>query len=582
MTESKTPPITMTVASPSPGRTEGDPDVPLGVARMKSISQHLTPAYRIAIFVSIFLVGFSYGLASSLIAVYQSYATAGYQSHSLLATSNTLRAIFSVVAQPTAAKLTDVLGRLEIIYLCATLYLLGLILQAASNDVATFVAGAILHQMGLATTQVMVEVIVADLSSTRGRLFFYTVPNLHFIATIWVSGNISSSLLAASTWRWGIGMWAIVYVVCIVPFITCMVLAERRAHQHSGRKFETDSAAVLKSFLRQIDAPGLFLLAGALALILTPISLAGGVTAKWQSANIIAPIVFGFLFIPAFVLWELRAPQPIIPFSHIRNRSVWGALGVGLFFNFAVAMQRGYLYTVLVVAFDFDIVAATRISTVYSFMAFVIGPLTGLAVYYIRRLRPFMLSGVLIFTIAFGLLLRFRGGNGTSDKAGIIAGQVMLGFGGGLFGYAATVGMQASLRHEHVAVMIALYIAMQYIGNSLGSSVSGAIWNQLLPSTLTANLGDAALAMKVFANPFAIAAQNPVGTSIRTAIIESYKHVQQILCAIGLGLCIPVIGFAVVIPNPELTDAQSLVRDDSVNSPLPGAFEQNKSDNKSG
>jgi len=538
-----------------------DSDIPPGVAKIAAVSQHLTLPYRIAIFVSIFFVGFAYGLATTLVNVYQSYATASYKSHSLLATSNTLRTVFAVAAQPVAAKLTDVIGRFEVIYLCATFYVVGLIVEASSNNVAAFVAGAVLNQIGLSTTQVMMEVIIADLSSTRSRLFFYTVPNLHFIATIWVSGNITSSMLSHSTWRWGIGMWIIVYVACMVPFITSMMLAERHARKHGAPVIKSDYKTILQKAFWQIDVPGLVLLVATLALILTPLSLAGGVSTKWKSANIIVPIVIGFLCIPVFIFWELRAPHPMIPFQRIRDRSVWGALGVAVFWNFAAALQRGYLYTVLVVAFDFSVTAATRISTVYGFMAFVIGPITGLAVYHIRRLRPFMLSGVIIFTVGFGLLLRFRGGSGTPEKAGIIAGQVLLGFGGGLFSYSASVGMQVTLKHQHVAVMIALYLAAHNIGNGMGSSVSGAIWNQVLPKTLASKLGDQALAMQVYANPFAIAAQNPVGTVTRTAIVESYQHVQKLLCATGLGLCFPVIGFAAVIRNPVLNEEQTLAKD---------------------
>jgi SIT family siderophore-iron:H+ symporter-like MFS transporter len=258
----------------------------------------------------------------------------------------------------------------------------------------------------------------------------------------------------------------------------------------------------------------------------------------------------------------------MIPFQRLRHRAVWGALGVGIFFNFAVAMQAGYLYTVLVVAFDFSVTTATRISTVYGFMAFAVGPLSGLAVYRVRRLRPFILSGVVLFTVAFGLLVRYRGGGDASERAGVIAGQVLLGLGGGLFGYSAGVAMQVMVPHKHVAVLIALYMAAHNIGVGFGSSVSGSIWTQVLPSTLADKLGDAALAMQVLADPFTAATQYPVGSATRAAMIESYQRVQQILCAVGLGLCVPLIAFASVIPNLELTDEQTLAKDDGASPTL--------------
>ncbi|KAF6832297.1 major facilitator superfamily transporter [Colletotrichum plurivorum] len=537
-------------------------NLPIGVAKMSAMSSHLSRWFRVAIFASIFLVGFAYGLASTLTGVYQAYATASFKAHSLLATSNTLRVVFAIAAQPAAAKLTDVLGRLEIIWLCALFFVAGLIVQATSNGVVSFVAGAVLQQVGLSTTQVMVEVIVADLSSTRLRLFCYTIPNVHFIFTIWLSGDISASMLSHSSWRWGIGMWPIVYVACLIPFVVVFKLGERSARKNGAPVLKADWRMVLKQLFWQIDAVGLVLVMAILALILAPVSLAGGVSSKWESPSIIAPIVVGVVLVPVFVFWEMRAPHPLLPFEHMRDRSVWGALGVGAFFNFAVAMQRGFLYTVLVVAFDFSVKEATRISTVYSFMPFVCGPLVGLAVYRVRRLRPFILFGVVVFTVAFGLLVRYRGGQGTENKAGVVAGQVLLGLGASFFGFAVTVAMQVTLKHEHVAVMIALFFSFQLIGNALGNSVSGSIWSQVLPQQLTERIGNQTQAMQVFANPFVMAAQFPVGTPTRSAIVESYQRVQRILCAVGLGLCLPTIAFAAVIRNPELNDEQTLAVSD--------------------
>lgn len=213
-----------------------------------------------------------------------------------------------------------------------------------------------------------------------------------------------------------------------------------------------------------------------------------------------------------------------------------------MFFSFAAALPRGYLYTVLVVAFDCSIKTATQISVVYSFAAFVTGPLTGLVVYKVRLLKAFIVGGVVTFRIAFSLLLRHRSGSGISERAGVVAGQALLGIGGGLFTYAATVGMQVSLKHQHVAVMSALYIAIQYVGSAMSSAVSGAIWKSVFLKSLVANLGDAALADQVFASPFPVVARYAIGTITRTAIIESYQNVQRLLCATGLSSCLPLLG----------------------------------------
>lgn len=72
-----------------------------------------------------------------------------------------------------------------------------------------------------------------------------------------------------------------------------------------------------------------------------------------------------------------------------------------------------------------SIKAATRVSSLYSFTSVIVGVALGVIVRFVRRLKPFMIAGVLVFILAFGLLIRYRGG--VSDTAGVIGAQVVLG-----------------------------------------------------------------------------------------------------------------------------------------------------------
>lgn len=59
----------------------------------------------------------------------QTYATASYSSHSLLATVNVLRAVIAAAAQPTAAKMADVFGRAEVILFTIVFYVIGTLMS---------------------------------------------------------------------------------------------------------------------------------------------------------------------------------------------------------------------------------------------------------------------------------------------------------------------------------------------------------------------------------------------------------------------------------------------------------------------
>jgi SIT family siderophore-iron:H+ symporter-like MFS transporter len=64
-----------------------------------------------------------------------------------------------------------------------------------------------------------------------------------------------------------------------------------------------------------------------------------------------------------------------------------------------------------------------------SFVSVITGTILGAIVIYVRRLKPFIVAGTLLFMAAFGILIRFRGGADGSSHAGIIGGQILLGFG---------------------------------------------------------------------------------------------------------------------------------------------------------
>lgn len=83
----------------------------------------------------------------------------------------------------------------------------------------------------------------------------------------------------------------------------------------------------------------------------------------------------------------------------------------------------------LIVAFDESIKSATRITSLYSFSSVITGCIAGLVVLKIRRLKVMIICGTLLFMVAFGILIHFRGGSGGASHSGVIGAQVLLGIG---------------------------------------------------------------------------------------------------------------------------------------------------------
>lgn len=546
-----------------------------GVRRMQAISSCITLRDRIFIFIGVFLIAYAYGLDGTTRYNYQAYATNSYTQHSLLSTINVINSVIAAAIQPAAAKIADVFGRVELICASVFFYVIGTILQAVSNDVQSFCGGSVLYQIGYTMVIVLVEVVIADITSTRARLFFSFIPALPFLINAWISGNVVQAVmfpggeLDEQRWKWGIGMWCIIYTVCSLPLIISLSIVARRAHKQglltnyrtSFQMLGFGNLAVQLFWV--LDVVGIILVIAVFALILSPLTLAGGTSSNWKQGHIIAPLVIGVLCIPVFILWELRAPHPLVPFKLIKDRSIWGALGIACFLNFAWTMQGDYLWTVLQVAFDFDVITANRVSLLYSFVSVIIGPLLGLVVFKVRRLKIFIVIGTCLFMVAFGLLIHFRGGASGSSRAGVIGAQCLLGFAGGMFPYTAQASLQVGVKHENVAVMTGIYLATYNIGSALGNAISGALWTQLLPQELTRRLEsvNATLVDEAYGSPLTVITTYAIGTPERDAMVESYQYIQKMLTITGICLCIPLILFSLSIRNPKLNGQQSLAKE---------------------
>ncbi|KAF2643833.1 siderochrome-iron transporter-like protein Sit1 [Massarina eburnea CBS 473.64] len=535
-----------------------------GVARIEALSAHISTGNRIAIFLGVFLIAYAYGLDGTLRYAYQPTATSSFANHSLLSTINVVRAVVAAASQPTAAKIADVFGRVELVIISIFFYIIGSIVEATCNNVQGFAAGAFLYQIGYTCIILLVEVIVADTTSLRSRLFFSYIPATPFIINTWVSGEISEAVLVNTTWRWGVGMWCIIYPVCALPLIISLLWVGRKAKKSGSLDAYRTPLQIYgwkkltMALFWQLDVIGIILLIAVLGLILAPLTLAGGESSKWSRGDIIAPLVIGIVCIPVFAWWEKKAPHPLVPFHLLKDRAVWGALGIATFLNFAWGCQNDFLYSVLIVGFDESVKSATRITSLYSFASVITGVLLGLVVYRVRRLKPFILFGTCLFMVAFGLLIHFRGGTGQSSHDGLIGAQVLLGIAGGFFPYPAQASIQAATKHEHVAVITGIYLACYNIGSAFGNAVSGAIWTQLVPGKLNARISDPTLAAEWYATPLTLVATYPPGTPERDAAIEVYRYVQRLLCITGICLSAVLIFFACVIRNPRLGDEQSL------------------------
>lgn len=164
------------------------------------------------------------------------------------------------------------------------------------------------------------EVIVADTTSLRSRLFFSYVPAVPFLANTWIGGEVIDDIQATNNWRVGFWVWCVALPICALPLLGSLWWVNHKAKRAGALEYyktpvqEHGSWEVVKALFWQLDVIGIILTICVFGFILVPLTLAGGHDPTWGEVKIIAPLVIGVLCIPVWIWWERIAPHPMVPF----------------------------------------------------------------------------------------------------------------------------------------------------------------------------------------------------------------------------------------------------------------------------
>jgi len=142
-----------------------------------------------------------------------------------------------------------------------------------------------------------------------------------------------------------------------------------------------------------LDFPGLGLVtAGALGIVW---GLVRGNSAGWGSVEVVATLAAGVLLVVAFIAWERRAAEPMIPMSFFRSRA-FSAGNLAIFAVFGSLFAEVYFFSQLLQsAMGYDALGAGLRLMPWTGTFLVVGPIAGALTDRIGE-RPLMVTGLLI------------------------------------------------------------------------------------------------------------------------------------------------------------------------------------------
>ncbi|KAK5132397.1 Siderochrome iron transporter 2 [Meristemomyces frigidus] len=524
-------------------------DAELGVQKAEAAALVWSKKAVYATYAWIWLCFFMLAFQSSIqgyatVAAYSSFATAP-----AITTASILASIIGGVLKLPIAKTLNLWGRAEGFLVFVGVYLLGIIVLATCNGPNGYAAGYVLYWIGYDAIYLILDIFMADTSGLRNRAFAFGFASTPFICTAFTGPLAADSILAASTWRWALGIFAIVMPFVFIPLALVFKTYQRKAERMGLFKREPSGRTAAQSiiyYIHEFDVVGALLLMAAFILFLLPFSLESYGRASYTSATFIAMVVIGALLFPVFAAWEkYGARTHFVRWELFKQPTILGActLACVLYFSF-YSWDLNY-YSFVKVVYALPISLTGYMTQIYNVGSCFWSVVFGVYIRYTKRFKyACLFFGLPLMALGAGLQIHFR----TQDTGigFLIMCQIFIAFAGGTLVIGEQMAVMAAADRTGVPMMLSILSLFTSVGGAIGDAVSGAIYSNTFPAALRARLPAdmVAQAETIYLGGYLTQELYVPGTPTRAAIDYAWGHYMKY--ASLSGTCILLLGIPAI------------------------------------
>lgn len=407
------------------------------------------------------------------------------------------------VTIPLYGKLSDLYGRKRVLIFGIVVFLIGSATSGAAWDITSLIIFRGIQGLGAGSIMATVNTIAGDIYTVEERAKIQG-----YLSSIWgISAILGPALGGALTeyahWRW-------IFLINI-PFGILSIF-----FLHRFFKEKTESIKPV------IDYKGAVLIMVTLALILVFL-MEGGQSWPWISwpGGIMLLMISGLIFYT--YLTEKKSPSAILPAWLWTNRTLaftsLGMAGMGI----AMMGPETFLPTFAQASLGLGIIASGFVLASMSIGWPTASALSGRLYLKIGFRETSLIGAALIILSGVGFLLIPH----PQPVYLIVIDQVMIGAGFGLLSTPSLVGPQSMVSWQQRGVVTGSIVFSRNLGQALGASIFGAIfnnslWRQLENAPAALPDGSAGNVMEVLQNP---EIPENAKTFLREAISASMSHV---------------------------------------------------------
>jgi EmrB/QacA subfamily drug resistance transporter len=222
----------------------------------------------------------------------------------------------------------------------------------------------------------------------------------------------------------------------------------------------------------RLDLPGLALASTGLLGVVW--GVVRGNAEGWASGEILTSLVLGAILTAAFVLWELRAPAPMLPMRFFRSRTFAAANGASLFMFFGMFGSIFLLTQFLQTVQGYSPLESGLRILPWTAMPIFVAPIAGALSDRIGG-RPLMAAGLALQAVALGWLAAVS--TPTVDYLTLVPAFVVAGVGMALFFAPVANVVLSAVRPEEEGQASGANNAIRELGGVFGVAVLASVFS---------------------------------------------------------------------------------------------------------
>jgi EmrB/QacA subfamily drug resistance transporter len=371
----------------------------------------------------------------------------------------------STASTPLYGKISDLYGRKVVYQAAIAIFLVGSLLCGVAQDLPQLIAFRGIQGIGGGGLMAMAFAIIGDVVSPRERGRYTGILGSVFAVSSVAGPLLGGFIVDNSSWRW-------VFTINLPIGVIAMFVTQRNLHlptRHVDHKIDFGGAALL--------------VAGVSALLLALVW--GGREHPWDSPTIVGLIAGGLAVTAAFLVWESRAPEPILPLRLFREPVV--AVSSALLFTVGCAMFGGMVFLPLFLQISTGATATTSGLLMLPLMAglMVTSVGSGRAIARTGRYKLWPVTGMPVAALGMFLLSLLE-----PETPRVLSSLYMavLGAGIGMVMQTLILAAQNAVELRDMGVVSSTTTFFRSMGGSFGVAIFGAIFAGRLAHEVPAHI----------------------------------------------------------------------------------------------